>query len=90
MLDKVKLALGLTTDVYDADIEENIEAARAELIRSGVKPEKANAEDDALIIRIIKTFCQKEYSEGTESSRFERSWRYQLDNIRKSAEYMTE
>jgi len=88
MLDKVKLALGITTTAFDSDIEENIEAARAELIRSGVLSTKANADNDALITKAIKTFCQKEYSEGNEASRYERSWRYQLENLRKSTDYM--
>lgn len=88
MLDKVKLALGLTTTAYDDDIADNILAARAELIRSGVSPEKANSDTDALIIKAIKTFCQKEYSDGPEAERFEKSFNYQLDNLRKSGGYM--
>ena len=38
-------------------------------------------------IRAIKTFCQKEYNDDELSERFEQSWRYQLDNLRKSGEY---
>lgn len=88
MLAKVKLALGLTTSVFDSDIEDNILSARAELIRSGVSEAKAMSDDDALITKAIKTFCQKEYYEGNEASRYERAWRYQVDNLRKSAEYI--
>lgn len=87
MLDKVKLALGLTTSVFDTDIEENIAAARAELIRSGVSASKANSDTDALITKAIKTFCQKEYYEGNEARRYETSFKYQLECLRKSAEY---
>lgn len=87
MLDKVKLALQITTDVFDSDIEENIAAARAEMIRSGIAAEKANSNDDPLIIKAIKTFCQKEYNDDNLSERFEQSWLYQLDNLRKSSEY---
>lgn len=88
MLEKVKLALQITTNEFDSDIEENIAAARMELIRSGVAVEKANSDDDALITKAIKTFCQKEYLDDGMSERYEESWRYQLDNLRKSSGYM--
>jgi len=90
MLDKVKLALGLTTDAFDDDIEDNIAAARAELIRSGVASSKATSNTDALITKAIKTYCQKEFSDGSEAERFEKSWKSQLDNLRKSTAYNTE
>lgn len=87
MFEKVKLALGLTTSALDADIYDNIEAARAELIRSGILPEKANSDDDALITKAIKTYCQKEYFDDELSERYEESWKYQIDNLRKSNGY---
>lgn len=90
MLEKVKLALGLTTTAYDDDITDDIAAARAELIRSGVASSKASSDTDPLITKAIKTYCQKEYSEGSEAERFTKAWESQLDNIRKSAGYMVE
>ena len=90
MLEKVKLALQITTNEFDSDIEENIAAARAEMIRSGVSAAKANSDDDPLVIKAIKTFCQKEYSDDNLSERFEKSWKYQLDNLRKSSGYKVE
>jgi len=88
MLEKVKLALQITTNEFDSDIEENIAAARAEMIRSGVVADKANSDNDALITKAIKTFCQKEYLDDDMSERYEESWKYQLDNLRKSKGYM--
>lgn len=88
MLEKVKLCLQITTNEFDSDIEENIAAARMELIRSGVVASKANSNDDALITKAIKTFCQKEYLDDDMSERYEESWKYQLDNLRKSSGYM--
>lgn len=90
MLEKVKLALQITTDVFDSDIEENIAAARAEMIRSGIAPYKANSDTDPLIIKAIKTYCQKEYNDDDLSERFEQSWLYQLDNLRKTKAYNTD
>lgn len=90
MLEKVKLALQISTNEFDSDIEENIATARAEMIRSGIAEEKANSNTDALITKAIKTFCQKEYTDDNLSERFEESWRYQLDNLRKSKGYKVE
>ena len=90
MLEKVKLALQITTSEFDSDILENIAAARAEMIRSGIADNKANSDDDALITKAIKTFCQKEYSDDNLSERFEESWKYQIDNLRKSKGYKVE
>lgn len=90
MLEKVKLALQISTNEFDSDIEENIAAARAEMIRSGIAEEKANSDTDVLITKAIKTFCQKEYADDNLSERFEESWKYQLDNLRKSKGYKVE
>lgn len=90
MLEKVKLALQITTTEFDSDILDNIAAARAEMIRSGISAVKANSDDDPLITRAIKTYCQKEYSDDDLSERFEDSWKYQLDNLRKSKGYKEE
>ena len=90
MLEKVKLALQISTNEFDSDIEENIATARAEMIRSGIAEEKANSNTDALITKAIKTFCQKEYTDDNLSERFEESWKYQLDNLRKSKGYKVE
>lgn len=87
MLEKVKLALQITTTEFDSDIEDNIAAARAELIRSGVLAEKANSDTDSLITKAIKTFCQREYYEDDLSDRFDESWKYQVENLRKSVGY---
>lgn len=87
MLEKVKLALQITSTDFDSDITENIAAARAELIRSGVATSKANSDTDVLIIKAIKTFCQKEYYNDDLSERYEESWKCQLDNLRKSSGY---
>lgn len=87
MLDKVKLALQITTNVFDSDISENIAAARAEMIRNGIASTKANSDTDALVTKAIKTFCQKEYSDDDLAERYEQSWLYQLDNLRKSSDY---
>lgn len=90
MLEKVKLALRISHNLLDSDIESTIDTARAELIRSGVSEEKANSED-VLIESAIKTYCLFVYTNDDKRAQgFFESWQYQLDNLRKSNEYNTE
>ncbi len=87
MLEKVKLALRISHNVLDSDINSTIDAARAELIRSGVSAEKANSED-VLVEGAIKTYCLFVYTNDDKRAQgFFESWQYQLDNLRKSSEY---
>lgn len=86
MLEKVKLALRISHNLLDSDIEDTIETARAELIRSGCSEEYANS-NHTLIVSAIKTYCLYVYANDEKKTQgFFESWQYQLDNIRKSAE----
>jgi uncharacterized phage protein (predicted DNA packaging) len=87
MLEKVKLALRISHNMLDSDINSTIDTARAELIRSGVSAEKANSED-VLVESAIKTYCLFVYTNDDKRAQgFFESWQYQLDNLRKSSEY---
>lgn len=55
MLDRVKLALRLTKDVYNEEIAELIAAAQLDLGVAGVI---VPAEFDALVTRAIITYCR--------------------------------
>ena len=57
MLDKVKRALRISHSLLDDDITETINAARAEMIRSGVAEAKAKDDNDSLIVSAVKTYC---------------------------------
>lgn len=86
MLDKVKLALRISHDLLDGDINDTIEVARAEMIRSGVSKGYANS-NHPLVENAIKTYCLYVYSNDDKKTQgYFDSWQYQLDNIRKSAE----
>lgn len=88
MLEKVKLALRISHDFLNDEIEETITAARAEMIRAGVPAEKANDDDDALVSLFVKTFCQYIFCNDEKiKEKYETAYRYQLDNIRKSTEW---
>ena len=87
MLNKVKLALRISHNLLDSDIQESIDVARAELIRSGVSKDKAESED-VLVQSAIKTYCMFVYTNDDKRAQgFFESWQYQLDNLRKSIEY---
>lgn len=87
MLEKVKLALRISHNLLDSDIQSTIDTARAELIRSGVSAKKASSED-VLVESAIKTYCLFVYANDDKRAQgFFESWQYQLDNLRKSVGY---
>lgn len=88
LLDKVKLSLRISHDRLDDDITDTIAACRLELIRAGVLEEIANATDNELVDMAIKTYCQMVYSNSDKvKDGFSDSFKYQLDNLRKSGGY---
>lgn len=91
MLEKVKVALRISHNCLDNDIQDTIATARAEMIRSGVVADKVNDEEDALITNAIKTYCLFVYSsDSNKTEGYWTSWQYQLDCLRKSQGYAKE
>lgn len=88
MIEKVKKALRISHDKLDDVILLNIEAARAEMIRAGVDEDKI-FEEDPLIQMAIITYCLAHNALDTVLAEgYEKSWTYQLDNLRKTPRYM--
>ena len=84
MLGKVKLALRITHNYLDRDIEDTIKMARAEMIRSGVSEEVANSSNE-IVESAIKTFCLYTYCNDSKFTEgYFNSWIFQLENLRKS------
>ena len=82
--DKVKLALRISHNLLDSEINDVIASARQELIRAGVVEEIANS-DMELVETAIKTYALEYYASDTkEAERYSNSFKYQLDCIRKS------
>lgn len=91
MLEKVKLALRISHTQLDDEIEEVISEARADLIRSGVSPVKAQSEADPLICATIKSYVLSKLSSDPKVREgYFTSYLYQMDNLRKSKTYMAE
>lgn len=84
MLEKVKMALRISHNLLDSDINDTISTARSEMIRSGIAENIANSDID-IIQMAIKTYCLYIYASDTKLTEgYFKSWQYQLDNIRKS------
>lgn len=69
MLDKIKLGLRIDSNDLDDEIQDSINAAKADLKLCGVLEEKID-DTDSLILRAIKVYCKAEFS--TDNSEFER------------------
>lgn len=91
MLGKVKLALRINHDLLDASIMENIDAARAEMVRVGIAEIKAQDTNDPLISTAIKTYCLWQLANDTKMTEgYFKSWQYQIENLRNTPGYMEE
>lgn len=60
MLDKVKLALRITTTAFDNEIDDLITAALADLGLAGVTNQE---QTDPLIIRAVTTYCRVHFGQ---------------------------
>ena len=90
MLEAVKKSLRITHTKLDDSIQDTINAARAEFIRLGILPYKAEDDNDPLIREAIKTYCQMEYTDDAKKREmFYKSWETQVDGLRKSRNYIT-
>ena len=71
MLEKVKLALRITTDAFDSELLELIEAAKLDLGIAGVV---VPTEVDAIVSRAITTYCKIHFGEPDEYDRLKASY----------------
>lgn len=71
MLENVKLALRITTDAFDSELLELIEAAKLDLGIAGVV---VPAEIDAIVSRAITTYCKIHFGEPDEYDRLKASY----------------
>lgn len=71
MLEKVKLALKITTNDFDEELNDLIRASELDLGVSGV----TNVDDtDALIIRAIVTYCRLNWGSPSDYDRLKSSY----------------
>ena len=85
LIDRVKLNLGISHNAKDSEINADITAARAELIRSGVSEDSANG-DDTLIEDAILQYVLYRMA-ASRNDDYRESWLYQQDCLRRSKKY---
>ena len=71
MLEKVKLALRITTDAFDFELLDLIEAAQQDLGIAGVV---VPAQIDSIVSRAIITYCKLNFGEPDEYDRLKSSY----------------
>lgn len=88
LLDDVKLSLRVSTVVFDAEIQDLIDAAKIDLIQSGVAADKANNETDAIIKRAITVYVKGHFGyDNPEAERFLTSYSMLKDHLALSGDY---
>ena len=71
MLDKIKLALRITTAAFDTEIEDLISAALADLGLAGIA--KLD-ETDPLILRAVTTYCRANFGSPDDYDRLKAAY----------------
>lgn len=84
MLERVKLALRITTDAFDAEITDLIAAALKDLGIAGVTNEDT---DDALIRQAVITYCRTHFGEPDEYDRLKTSYDEQKAQLQTATGY---
>lgn len=84
MLEKVKLALRITTMAFDSELNDLIDAAMADLGVAGVITERLN---DPLIMRAVITFCKANFGEPDEYDRLKAAYDEQKAQLQMATGY---
>ena len=86
MLDKVKLALRISTDAFDSELNDLISAAYDDLGIAGV----VNVESETpLIIRAVTTYCRCNFGQPDEYDRLKASYDEQKAQMSMATGYTT-
>jgi hypothetical protein len=72
-LTKIKTAMRITTDAFDDEISDLVDAALADLRIAGVRGTNV-ALSDPLVLRAVITYCRLNFGEPDEYDRLKRSY----------------
>lgn len=90
MLDKIKKTLRIDGTELDEEVQDLIDAAKADLKLSGILENKI-IDTDPLIIRAITTYCKANFSsDNHEAERYQQSYEMIKSHLSLSQEYITE
>lgn len=84
MLEKVKLALRITTNAFDSELEGLIAAAKLDMNIAGVVVPQAA---DAILTRAIITYCKLHFGEPDQYDRLKASYDEQKAQLSMATEY---
>ncbi|MCI0767866.1 head-tail connector protein [Bacillus sp. TL12] len=88
MLDVVKKALRVSHNALDDEISDLIEAARHDLMLSGVASTKVNVDTDPLIKRAIITYVKANFiPDAKEAERFQLSYNMLRNHLTLAGDY---
>lgn len=86
MLEKVKLALKISTEDFDSEIQDLINAAYLDLSIAGI----TNLDEtDSLIIRAVITYCRANWSSPADYDKLKASYDEQKAQMSMSSSYTT-
>ncbi len=74
MLEQVKLALRISSNVFDAELAGLIAAAKKDLQAGGVTEPAAGWETDPLTVRAIITYCKAHFGEAEQYDRLKAAY----------------
>ena len=90
MLEKVKLALRITTTAFDSALNDLIDAAKVDLGIAGVVvPVTTETPLDVIIQKAIITYCKLNFGEPDEYERLKRSYDEQKAQLSMATGYTT-
>jgi len=90
MLEDVKERLRITSDSFDVEVEELIEACKEDLVQSGVASSSID-EDDYLIKRAIITYCKAYFgADNPDYDRLVQAYNLIKTHLAMSSDYNTE
>ena len=84
MLEKVKLALRISTDKYDTELNDLIDSAKLDLGVAGVVVPQTV---DALVTKAIITYCKMSFGLPEDYDRLKRSYDEQKAQMSNATEY---
>ena len=88
-LTSIRQYMRLTSMIHDSELEDLINAARADLVLGGVLPAKAEDEQDPLIMRAVATYVKAEFGlDNDDSEKYRASYKEQRNGLALSDSYI--
>ena len=88
-LTSIRQYMRLTSTIHDSELEDRVNAARADLVLGGVLPAKAEDEQDPLIMRAVATYVKAEFGlDNGDSEKYRASYKEQRNGLALSDSYI--